>query len=261
MTIPSGEERKIRFFGGVTLDGAPVAYVVTLAAVVAVLTAIPIPITFVIGTGKNFPMSQGVYPLMGWLLGPLAGALVNGVGALVGLLINPQNTSSLPATVLGAALGGLAAGVMRPAGTRRRWWVPLSVVFVVFYGLYAGRAVWVNQATLSHVLLATFINWSALVLFILPSRTFFARALAEADLRRVTVGLFGGTWMVAGLVHLSTGVFVYWQTNWANEWWLVIAGAAPFEHVARCLIGAVIGLGVISGLRAIGLVKPTEAVY
>jgi hypothetical protein len=29
----------------------------------------------------------------------------------------------------------------------------------------------------------------------------------------------------------------------------------------RCLTGTVIGTGVIAGLRAIGLVKPTEAIY
>jgi len=261
MSTPSGEERKVVSAGGAAIDGAPIAYIVTLAAVVAVLTVIPIPITFVVGTGRNFPMSQGVYPLMGWLLGPLAGALTDGIGALVGLMINPQNTSSLLASLLGAAMGGLAAGSMRGEGRRRRWWLPLTAVFVIFYGLYAGRAVFVNRAVWWHVLLGSFINGSALLLFALPTRTFFARALADANLRRVAVGLFGGTWMIAGLVHLSTGWLVYWQINWPNTLWLVFAGAAPFEHIARCIIGTVIGVGVISGLRVIGLVKPAEAAY
>jgi hypothetical protein len=259
--MPSGEERKVTLSKGAAIDGAPIVYIVTLAAVVAVLSVVPIPISFVIGTGKNFPMSQGVYPLMGWLLGPLAGALANGVGALVGLMINPQNTSSLLASLLGAAIGGLAAGSMRAEGHRRRWWLPLTVVFVVFYGLYAGRAVFVNRTVWWHVLLGSFIDWSALLLFVLPTCTFFARALTDANLRRVAVGLFGGTWAIAGLVHLSTSWLVYWQINWAKEAWLIFAGAAPFEQIARCIIGTVIGVGVISGLRAIGLVKPAEAVY
>jgi hypothetical protein len=260
--MPTGEEREVALSKGAAIDGAPIAYIVTLAAVVAVLTMIPIPITFVVGTGRNFPMSQGVYPLMGWLLGPLAGALADGIGALVGLMINPQNTSSLLASLLGAAMGGLAAGSMRGEGRRRRrWWLPLTAVFVIFYGLYAGRAVFVNRAVWWHVLLGSFINWSALLLFALPTRAFLARLLADANLRRVAVGLFVGTWMIAGLVHLSTGWLVYWQVNWPNGLWLVFAGAAPFEHIARCIIGTVIGVGVISGLRAIGLVKPIEAAY
>ncbi len=259
--MPTGEERKVPLSKGATIDGAPIAYIATLTAVVAVLTMYSIPITFVMGTGRNFPISQGVYPLMGWLLGPLAGALVDGVGALVGLTINPQNTSSLLASLLGAVMGGLAAGSMRGEGRRRRWWFPLTAVFIVFYGLYAGRAVFVNRAVWWHVLLGSFINWSALLLFVLPTRTFFARLLADANPRRVAVGLFGGTWMIAGLVHLSTGWIVYWLVNWPNTLWVVFAGAAPFEHIARCIIGTVIGVGVISGLRAIGLVKPGEAVY
>ncbi len=259
--MPTGEERKVAISKGAAIDGAPIAYIVTLTGVVAVLTLVPIPITFVLGTGKNFPISQGVYPLMGWLLGPLAGALADGIGALVGLMINPQNTSSLLASVLGAVMGGLAAGSMRGEGRRRHWWLPLTAVFVIFYALYAGRAVFVNRAVGWHVLLGSFINGSALLLFALPTRTFFARALADANPRRVAVGLFGGTWMIAGLVHLSTGWLVYWQINWPNTLWLAFAATAPFEHIARCIIGTVIGVGVISGLRAIGVVKPTEAVY
>ena len=35
----------------------------------------------------------------------------------------------------------------------------------------------------------------------------------------------------------------------------------PFEMLMRVLIGIVIGGGVIAGLRAIGLVKPENAIY
>jgi hypothetical protein len=35
----------------------------------------------------------------------------------------------------------------------------------------------------------------------------------------------------------------------------------PIEFLSRCAIGTVIGTGVIAGLRAIGLVKPTNAIY
>jgi hypothetical protein len=35
----------------------------------------------------------------------------------------------------------------------------------------------------------------------------------------------------------------------------------PFENLIRSVVGTIIGIGVISGLRAIGLVKPREAIY
>lgn len=258
---PEGAERTVVRSLGVTVDGAPVAYMAVLAAVVAVLTLIPLPITLVIGTGKSFPISQGVYPLVGWLLGPLAGALVNGAGALVGVMVNPQNTSSVFGTLLGAAMGGLAAGVMREGGARSRWWIAAAGVAGLFYALYGGRAVAVNGANALHVLAGSFVDWSALLLFVLPTRTFFARALAAENLQRVAVGLFGGTWIAAGLAHLSTAMIVYWQVNWPNTLWVGFAGTAPFEHSARCLIGAVVGAGVIAGLRALNLAKPEHAVY
>jgi predicted membrane protein len=258
---PSGEEREVVQRSGVAVDGAPLAYVVALAGVVMALTVVAIPITFVLGTGKNFPMSQGVYPLVGWLLGPIAGAVADGVGALGGVLINPQNTSNLVGTVLGAALGGAAAGTMGGEGRRRHAWIPLAALFAASYALYAGRAVLVNRADGRAVLAGTFINGSALLLYALPTRRFFARCIASDEGQTRAVGLFGGTWIGAGLTHLVTGTIVYWQVNWANAWWWPIAAAAPFEHVVRCLIGTTVGLGVIAGLRALDLVKPSHARY
>jgi hypothetical protein len=35
----------------------------------------------------------------------------------------------------------------------------------------------------------------------------------------------------------------------------------PVENIFRCLIGTVIGTGVIAGMRAIGVVKPEKAIY
>jgi hypothetical protein len=135
------------------------------------------------------------------------------------------------------------------------------VLSVIFFGLYAGRAIFINQANWLHVIFGSFIDWSALLLFILPTRSFFARLLKDEKMTRVSIGLFGGTWIVAGLTHLFTGTFVYSIINWPSESWLLFAPLAPFEHIMRCLVGMAIGTGVISGLRAIGLSKPTEGIY
>ncbi len=258
---PSGEERRIERLSMASIDGAPVAYLVSLAAVVAVLALIPIPITFVLGSGRNFPMSQSFYPLAGWLLGPVAGGLADAIGALIGVFIAPHTTTYAPATVLGAALGGLAAGTMAASGRRRLWWIPLLVAFIGFYLWYGGRAVVVNGVQWTSVALGSFINWSSLLLYALPTRTLFARLLRDENLTRVGVGLFGGTWMIAGLVHLATGAVVYTILNYPNEVWLAIAPVAPVEHAFRCIVGTTIGVGVISGLRATGIVKPLHAAY
>jgi hypothetical protein len=256
---PTGPERDIQIRDRVSIDGAPIPYVVVLATVVAGLAFVPLSV--VLGSGKSFPMSQGIYPLVGWILGPLAGAVADGVGALVGVLIAPHTTTIPAATVLGATMGGLAAGVMNVKGSRRWWWLPLAVVFTVMYVLYAGRAMLVNGVRLFAILLGSFIDWSALLLFWLPIRTLAGRWIHDDRPYKVGLGLFLGTWIVAGLVHLSTGVIVYFIFDWPEGVWLGMAPLAPIEHLIRCGVGAVMGGGVIAGLRAIGLVKPAWSVY
>lgn len=255
----SGEERQVVQHPGPTIDGAPVSYVVTAATIVLALAFVPLSV--VITSGRGFPLSQSIYPLMGWLLGPVAGALADGIGALGGVILAPHTTTNALATVLGAALGGLAAGAMTIEKKRRWWWLPLLALFLVAYALYGVRAVMQNGAAWRAVLFGSFINWSALLLFALPTRRWVARGLQSADLKRLGAALFLGTWIAAGLTHLSTATVVYFISNWPNEAWLAFAPLAPIEHLLRSLVGTVIGTGVITGLRATGLVKPRHALY
>lgn len=257
---PLGEEREVKALGGVTIDGAPVTYIVTLAAVVAVLGFIPFSV--VLGLGGSFPMSQGVTPLVGWLLGPIAGAIASGIGRTVSSFAAPYTSIYGPsASIWGTAIASFAAGSMVTKGPRSWWWMPLSLLFVVEFGLLIGRATLVNGVAVQIAILTLFVNWSAILLFVLPTRTLFARWIGSEDLRRVTAGLFFGTWMIAGLSHLSVTVILYYIVNWPAEVWATLIPVIPVEHFFRCLIGAVIGVGVIAGLRSIGLVKPTEAIY
>jgi hypothetical protein len=241
------------------VDGAPISYVIALAAVVAVLAFVPLSV--VIGSGKSFPMSQAVYPLVGWILGPVAGALADGVGALVGVLIAPHTTTIPAATVFGAVMAGLAAGSMSGEGWRTWWWLPLSLFFFVVYGIYVGRAIFRNGVAWWAALLGSTINASALLLFVLPTRTLFVRWMRSEKPALRAAGLFLGTWTVAGISHLCTAVIVYQVFDWPQAVWIAIAPIAPLEHALRSLVGAVIGSGVIAGLRATGLLRPEHARY
>ncbi len=256
---PAGPEREVTARRAFTLDGAPISYIVTLSAVVMALAAVPLSV--VISSGKSFPLSQGIYPLVGWLLGPVAGAAANGVGATLGVVLAPHTTTLPLATITGAALGGLAAGSMGASGPRRRWGLGVGVLGIIAYLLYAGRAVAINGAEPLAVLAGSFINWSALLLYLLPTRALCARWLADPNLKRVSLGLFGGTWMVAGLTHLFTATLIYLNSNWPNAAWWAFAPFAPWENLLRSLVGAAIGAGVIAGLRRIGLVKSEHARY
>lgn len=257
---PQGEERKIKFMSSATIDGTPVAYIIVLAAVVTVMAFIPMSI--VLGSGKSFPMSQGIYPLVGWLLGPVAGAVASGTGALIGILLAPY-TATLPvATLIGAVAGSFVGGSIHYlSGKRKWWWLPISIIFIIAYGLYAGRAVITNGVNIGSVLLGSVIDWTGLLLFILPTRVLCAKWLKSNNPVFLAIGIFMGTWMVAGLSHLSAAVIIYYVFNWPEAVWLGMAPMAPVEHLTRAVVGTVIGTGVISGLRAIRFTKSRESAY
>jgi hypothetical protein len=256
---PAGEEREVRLLGAAAIDGAPIAYIVVLAAVVLALSFIPMSV--ILATGGSFPLSQGIWPLVGWLLGPIAGAIASGIGAILGIFLAPHTAGVPAASIVNAAVTSFAAGSMVLGRERRAWWIPLTVLFVIAYALFVGRAIVQNGVGLWPAIGASFINWSAILLFALPTRTLFARWIRSENLALTAVGLFMGTWMIAGLGHLTATCIVYYMFNWPEEVWITLIPVIPFEHLMRCLTGTVIGTGVVAGLRAIGLVKPKWAIY
>ena len=257
---PAGEEREVRFLGGGTIDGAPVSYVVVLAAVVTALSFIPFSV--ILALGGSFPMSQGIYALVGWILGPIGGAAASGIGRLIGVFLAPHTAGPVPAaSVWGAAVASFAAGSMVLGGKRKGWWIPLSVLFIVEFFLFIGRAIFLNSVGVGVAILTSFVNWSSILLYILPTRTLFARWINSRNTGLVAAGLFLGTWAIAGISHLSVTVVLYFMLNWPEEVWITLIPIIPVEHVFRSLVGTIIGTGVIAGLRAIGLVKPSEAIY
>jgi hypothetical protein len=195
------------------------------------------------------------------VLGPIGGAVASAIGRLIGVFLAPH-TAGVPAvSVVTAAMGSFAAGCMVLGQKRNRWWIWLTAFFVIALLLYAGRAVVQNGVSVYAAVAGSFLDWSGIVLFALPTRTLFARWISGKNIGLVALGLFCGTWMIAGVTHVTSCVFTYFMFNWPQEVWLTLIPVIPFENLMRCLIGAVIGTGVIAGLRAIGLVKPTEALY
>jgi hypothetical protein len=256
---PAGEEREVTFLGGAAIDGAPIAYIVVLAAVVTALAFIPFSV--ILASGGSFPMSQGITPLVGWLLGPIAGGIASGIGALVGVFLAPHTAGVPVVSILNAVVASFAAGSMVVGAKRKNWWIPLTVIFVIAFLLYAGRAMVQNGVGLWAAIGGSFLDWSGILLFALPTRVIFARWIGDNNLAKTALGLFLGTWTIAGAAHVVSSCITYFMFNWPEEVWVTLIPIIPFENLMRCLIGAVIGTGVIAGLRAIGLVKPTEAIY
>ncbi|MCF3648569.1 hypothetical protein [Synoicihabitans lomoniglobus] len=252
----TGEEREITFHDSASIGGAPVAYVIVLATVIAVLSFIPFSI--VLSGGSSFPMAQGVYSLNGWLLGPWAGFVASGIGALVGVFLAPH-TAGIPwLAVSGAGLAALYAAALHPTG-RRPLWAGLSALTLIGWVLFYRQAVVLNGVSAAVFFLSYLTHLSATVLFIAPTHRWIGRALCSPDLKRVALGLFFGTWISASLMMFYMSWLSYALLTWPEEIFYIFFVMVPIENVARSVIGAVIGTGVIAGLRAMALVKPPEA--
>lgn len=255
---PKGREREVRSLSSTQIDGAPVAYVIVLAAVVTALSFIPF--SLILGSGGSFPLSQGVLGLVGWVLGPIAGAVSSAVGALLGILLAPHTAGPLPVMrVLTYGFASFAAGAMAAGKNRQAWWIPSAVISGAALAYLAYRAIILNGVGAGVVLAVTFVNWSALLLFVLPTRKLVSLWLRSSKLPQVMLGLALGTWMIYGLIHVIQSAIIYHLQNYPAEVWVTLIPIIPLENLVRAAVGVVIGSGVIAGLRAIGLVKPEHA--
>jgi hypothetical protein len=257
--IPVGTERKVEFLGGAAIDGAPVAYIVVLAAVVVALAFFPMSV--VLASGGSFPMYQGILGLVGWVLGPIAGAVSTGIGALIAVFLAPHTAGVPFITIWGSIVAAFAAGTMVVGDKRKGWWFWVFLYSLVSYLYFIGRALFLNGIGLWPTIAGSFVDWSAILLFALPTRNLFAQWIHSKNWALVIAGLALGTWMVFGVTHAAQSAISYHMFNWPEEVWVMLIPLIPFENLMRSAVGVVIGGGVIAGLRAIGLVKPEHAIY
>ncbi len=256
---PIGEEREVNFISGATIDGAPVSYMVVLASVVLAMSFFPM--SAILAMGGSFPMSQGVLGLVGWVVGPIAGAVSSGIGALIGIFLAPH-TAGIPfIRIWGSVITSFAAGAMVLGAKRNKWWFWVWLYALLSLLYFIGRAVFINGVGVWVALANSFVDWSALILFALPTRTLFAKWINGDNWGKLILGLGLGTWMTFGITHACLAAITYHMFNWTEEVFIALIPIIPFENLMRSIIGMVIGGGVIAGLRAIGIVKPKNALY
>jgi len=139
---PIGEEREVNFISGATIDGAPVSYMVVLASVVLAMSFFPM--SAILAMGGSFPMSQGVLGLVGWVVGPIAGAVSSGIGALIGIFLAPH-TAGIPfIRIWGSVITSFAAGAMVLGAKRNKWWFWVWLYALLSLLYFIGRAVFIN---------------------------------------------------------------------------------------------------------------------
>jgi uncharacterized membrane protein len=257
-TVQRGTRRQITGGGGAKIGGAPISYVAVFTAIVAALAFIPASI--VIGSaGGGWPLHDAIHPLVGLVLGPIAGPISSIVGIFIGNAIAPY-TSLGPWSFV---MGGMSAFAVAMVTQRNKsaWlvpWVVVAALHVVYYfqATNFGISPWMWLSNAFAVTLG-------LILIAIPAvRKFYTTHLRDQSLGwRLGVALylpfFFGS--VAGMQALWVPSFA---TNpWPAEVWPVLVPIILLERTIFPLIGTLVALGVIAGLRRSSIVKPEMASY
>ena len=254
--IPTGPRRVVHLPSQAVIAGAPVAYVSMLAAVVAGLSLIPFSI--VLGTGGGtFPLSEALFALVGIILGPGAGAVTVLVGRLIGIGLAPYTAGSGVLSACCAVIGPVASGTMCQSGGR---WVAPWVICTLCYAAYISRALTLD-VTIHLALMTTAANWLALLLWVSPLRGLAVRWLRSPVGPRMVIGLAFITYIATNAVNIVTATVEYYRVGWPAQVWFVLAPLIPLERLGLTLVGTVIGVGVLRGLRQVNLVKAENAGY
>lgn len=238
--------------------GAPVSYIALLAAVTAVLQLIPFSV--VLGAGISFPLSLAVTGLVGILLGPWAGAVAVAIGSGIGVMIAPHTAWLGPLTVLVMVVTPIASGLIVNG---KRHWVGLYLIVasLVWWGLFIATngfpQVWTSLLQPWRYLIP------GLLLFVPVINEKAIRFLKSDNRLAMGVSLAYIIWVSGSVDHtLSSIIGNLILFRMPEEVWsfltLYIIGA---ERGVLALVGMVIGLGVMVGLRQMGMTKPEMGVW
>ena len=244
--------------GGRGIYGAPISYVALLSAVTAVLQLIPFSV--VLGPGISFPLSLATGGLMGIMLGPWAGAIAVLIGSGIGVMIAPHTAFLGPLTVLVLILAPIASGLI-VTGRRSIVGTYLIVCAVLW---------WIIKIAMDGMpedMVVLLFPWRYLlpgILCLIPAVTDRAVSLLKSENRLALASGIGYiTWIALQTDHTFSSIignlFMFPLPDEVYRFLLLyIIGA---ERGALTMVGVVIGLGVIFGLRRMGIKKPEQGVW
>jgi hypothetical protein len=238
--------------------GSPIAYVALMAAVVAVFQLIPFSV--VLGPGISFPLSLAIIGLVGILLGPWAGAVAVAIGSGIGVLIAPHTAFLGPLTIVAMVLTPIGTGLITN-GKRVIVGFFLIAVAAIWWALFLATNGWPEVTT------ALLQPWRYLlpgILLLLPGLTDKAVRLLKSENRLALGAALGYIIWIGGSIDHSfsaiVGNLILFQLP-EDVWSFLILFVIGAERGALALVGLIVGIGVIFGLRQMGARKPTMGIW
>ena len=245
------------------IAGAPISQVAVWAAVVAVAGTIPwiFPMQ---GGGGGFPMSIPIAPIVGVILGPIAGFIAVLVGGAIDLIIAPYTAQIGILSPLTIAFAALGAGylVQRP---KRNLLIPGILGAFFWVWLQLDYALIVNDYPFPQILLVGGTDMVPSWIIGLVFSGWAAKQIQESDVKSFWK-LFLGLWVVAyfGVGAMEHGIgWAVWEIMYKYPAEGSIAVVLALTWWERIFLyagsGALVGTALILALKRMSLRRPEHA--
>jgi hypothetical protein len=253
---PKGAPREISSSTRVTIGGAPISYVALFAAALGIASIIPFTM---MTTGKAISMDQMLIPLTGIILGPIGGFVAGLVGGAIGLAIAPYAASNGVLTPVTPALAAMAIGFLMQRDNRKWWGVLINLAALL---LFTFKGVFINKVDPPFWLfLSVIVAWITLLIAVTPFTKLISNWLRSANLGLVTVGLALATFMGTSIAMIIMNGFGIYLHEVPNDLWKIFPPIVTGERLIITLVGTILGIAIIAGLRRLRLVRPTEGAW
>lgn len=253
---PKGAEREVSSSTRVTIGGAPISYVALFAAALGIASIIPFS---VMTTGKAISMDQMLIPLTGIILGPIGGFVAGLVGGVIGLAIAPYAASNGILTPVTPALAAMAIGFLMQRNNRKWWGVLVPVVFLIIFHY---KGIVINKVDPAYwQFLSVIVAWITLLIAVTPFTKTISNWLRSSNLGMVTVGLALATFMGTSIAMIVMNGFGIWLHEVPNDIWKIFPPIVTGERLIITLVGTILGIAIIAGLRRLRLVRPSEGAW
>ena len=253
---PKGTEREVSASTRVTVGGAPISYVALFAAALAIASLIP---WIVMTTGKAVSLIEMLIPLAGIVLGPSGGFVAGLVGGAIGMVIAPYSASNGIFAPLAPAFGAMAIGFLMQRNNRKWWGVLILAVALLnfhFKGIFINK---VNPPT--WLFLSVIVAWISLLIAITPFTKTISNWLRSPNLGMVTVGLAFATFIGTSTTMMVMNTIGIWLHEVPNDMWKAFPPIVTSERLLITVVGTILSVAIIAGLRRLRLVRPAEGAW
>lgn len=216
---------------------------VTFVAIFAGLYAVLgyIPLFYILGTyGQYMSANLIIVPIIGIVLGPVGGTLAAAIGGVIGMIV----TGNMPLSVFSFLPGTFHALCIGLTFRGKRY--ASATIFAVFILAFT------LLPSIGAVKYFVWLHVFALLLLLSAAPTLAVKYVKGTSYQKLLVGV-GILAFIGVLIQHIVGSFIFQLLTVSDEHlWATLAFFYPIERLLATIVVAIIGAGVVRGVKASG---------